>query len=135
MKGNNKQKEFLYQAIKFGIVGVFNTLLTLLIIWICLRLFHWSDNVSNVVGYAFGVINSFIWNKKWTFSYKGKLSTSFIKFVIVFLVSYLIQFCVLQILLKYLNTDSYYCHLLSMVVYTLINFVLNKIFTFKNNTK
>ena len=112
---------------KFGIVGVLNTLLTLFIIWICLRLFHWSDTVSNVVGYGLGVINSFFWNRKWTFAYKGKLSTSFTKFIVVFIVSYLVQLGVLQLLLRYLHTDNYYCHLLAMVVYTVINFVLNKI--------
>lgn len=135
MEANNKQKEFIYQAMKFGIVGIINTLLTLFIIWICLRLFHWSDTVSNVLGYIFGVINSFIWNRKWTFSYKGRLSTSFIKFIVVFLVSFIVQFGVLQLLLKYLHTDNYYCHLLAMVVYSVINFVLNKIFTFKNKTE
>ena len=135
MKVNNNQKEFLYQAMKFGIVGVLNTLLTLFIIWICLRLFHWSDTVSNVVGYGLGVINSFFWNRKWTFAYKGKLSTSFTKFIVVFIVSYLVQLGVLQLLLRYLHTDNYYCHLLAMVVYTVINFSLNKIFTFKNKTE
>ena len=52
------------QAIKYGIVGVSNTLITALVIWVMMKGLHCSDVLSNVVGYIAGVVNSFIWNKQ-----------------------------------------------------------------------
>ena len=60
-------EETVKQAIKYGIVGVSNTVITAVVIWIMMKLFGCSDVVSNMVGYVAGVLNSFIWNKQWTF--------------------------------------------------------------------
>lgn len=38
------------QAIKYGIVGVSNTLITALVIWVMMKGLHCSDVLSNVVG-------------------------------------------------------------------------------------
>ena len=55
-------EETVKQAIKYGIVGVSNTVITAVVIWIMMKLFGCSDVVSNMVGYIAGVLNSFIWN-------------------------------------------------------------------------
>ena len=55
-------EETVKQAIKYGIVGVSNTVITAVVIWIMMKLFGCSDVVSNMVGYVAGVLNSFIWN-------------------------------------------------------------------------
>ena len=126
-----KISKSLIQFIKFGIVGVSNTLLTALTIWILLKVLHCSDYISNIVGYIVGLVNSFIWNRKWTFDSKTKVTDTLFKFILTFGVSYLFQLGNLYILLHYTSIDSYVSQLLSIVVYTGINFVLNKIYTFK----
>ena len=65
------------QAIKYGIVGVSNTLITALVIWVMMKGLHCSDVLSNVVGYIAGVVNSFIWNKQWTFQSQAGWVSSF----------------------------------------------------------
>jgi putative flippase GtrA len=122
----------LIQFIKFGIVGISNTLLTALIIWILLRVLHCSDYFSNFAGYIVGLLNSFIWNRKWTFESKTKVSITIFKFIVTFAISYLFQLGNLYVLLHFTHIDSYICQLISIVVYTLINFILNKNYTFKN---
>jgi len=126
-----KISKSLIQFIKFGIVGVSNTLLSALTIWILLKVLHCSDYISNIVGYIVGLVNSFIWNRKWTFDSKTKVTDTLFKFILTFGVSYLFQLVNLYILLHYTSIDSYVSQLLSIVVYTGINFVLNKIYTFK----
>ena len=126
-----KASKFVIQFIKFGIVGVSNTLLSALTIWILLKVLHCSDYISNIVGYIVGLVNSFIWNRKWTFDSKTKVTDTLFKFILTFGVSYLFQLVNLYILLHYTSIDSYVSQLLSIVVYTGINFVLNKIYTFK----
>ena len=122
----------LIQFIKFGIVGISNTLLTALIIWILLRVLHCSDYFSNFAGYIVGLLNSFIWNRKWTFESKTKVSITIFKFIVTFAISYLFQLGNLYVLLHFTHIDSYISQLISIVVYTLINFILNKNYTFKN---
>ena len=127
-----KKQKSVIQFIKFGIVGISNTLLTALTIWILLKVFHSSDYVSNIAGYIIGLINSFFWNRKWTFESKTKLNVTFFKFIVTFVLSYLFQLGNLYLLLHFTHIDSYICQLLSIVVYTFVNFVLNKYYTFKN---
>ena len=122
----------LVQFIKFGIVGVSNTLLTAIIIWFLLKEFHCSDYFSNFTGYIIGLLNSFIWNRKWTFESKTKVSVTIFKFIVTFVISYLFQLGNLYLLLHFTLIDPYYCQILSIGVYTLINFILNKYYTFKN---
>ena len=122
----------IIQFIKFGIVGISNTLLTALTIWILLKLLHCSDYVSNLIGYIVGLLNSFIWNRKWTFESKTKVSDTLFKFILTFAICYLLQLGNLYLLLHFTHIDSYICQLLSIVVYTIINFILNKNYTFKN---
>ena len=54
-------EETVKQAIKYGIVGVSNTVITAVVIWIMMKLFGCSDVVSNMVGYVAGVLKSFGW--------------------------------------------------------------------------
>lgn len=119
------------QFFKFGIVGVANTLLTAATIWIMMKWLHSSDYVANIVGYVVGLINSFVWNRRWTFASKSKTGVTIFKFIITFAVSYLLQLGNLYLLLHFTHIDAYLCQLLSIVVYTLVNFTLNKFYTFK----
>lgn len=126
----SQNKSFI-QLIKFGIVGISNTLLTAITIWILLKVLHFNDYSSNIIGYIIGLVNSFIWNRKWTFASTAKVKDTIFKFILTFVISYLIQLGNLYLLIDYTEIDSYICQLISIVVYTVINFTLNKYYTFK----
>jgi len=122
------------QFLKFSFVGVLNTIITLLTIWVFVSIFSTSHYMANVVGYVFGVLNSYFLNKIWTFSHKSKTGVTFIKFIGVFGFTYLIQFSVLSLLLNFSKIDPFVCQILAMITYTFLNFVINKKFTFKTNS-
>lgn len=124
-------EETVKQAIKYGIVGVSNTVITAVVIWIMMKLFGCSDVASNIVGYVAGVLNSFVWNKQWTFQSSADWLPSAIRFGVVFGVCYLMQLGLLMYLNAHLQIDPYYNQLLAMAFYTVINFVMNKFYTFK----
>lgn len=130
---NNKGKETatLIQFVKFAIVGVSNTLLTALVIYVALKLLNCSDFLSNIAGYTAGLANSFIWNRKWTFASKLSIKNTLLKFILTFAMSYAVQLGNLFLWLRYTSVDPYVCQLISMVIYTGINFTLNKLYTFK----
>jgi putative flippase GtrA len=147
---------FLAQTIKYGIVGVLNTLLTMIVIWIMMhfvfkpaeggKISSGALSISNTVGYIVGLINSFIWNRLWTFKSKNNWKHEFIRFVIAFLICFVIQLIFVNILYKYVITNESHlsffrfeytvsaaeiCQLIGIVTYTALNFILNKYFTFK----
>jgi putative flippase GtrA len=123
--------EAIRQAIKYGIVGVSNTIVTAAVIWIMMKLFGCPAVLSNITGYIAGVLNSFILNKQWTFKSSDGWIGSAIRFGIVFGICYLFQLGLLLYLNKHLSTDPYYNQLIAMVFYTIINFLMNKFYTFK----
>lgn len=124
-------KKFFIEAFKYGIVGVINTLLTLFIIWLLWRVIKTPYVFANAIGYVAGFINSFVLNRSWTFQVKNNWKKEFIKFLIAFLICYLIQLGFVLLLEKLTLLKKEYITLLGMVIYTGVNFLLNKYYTFK----
>ena len=150
------KNNFLAQTIKYSIVGVLNTLLTIVVIWFMMHfVFRPEDggkisslalSISNTVGYIVGLINSFIWNRSWTFKSKNNWKPEFVRFTIAFLICFVIQLILVNILYKYVIMNGFHlsffrfeytmspaeiCQLIGIVTYTALNFILNKYFTFK----
>ncbi|MDR1779494.1 MAG: GtrA family protein [Tannerella sp.] len=143
--------EILKQAVKFGVVGVGNTLLTLLVIWIMTKLLGCADLPSNFTGYVIGLINSYLWNRMWTFHSKADWLKSALRFLGVFAVCYVLQSLALLAMLRFcpdnpplytfikpilqffhIDDPRFYIHIVANVLYTIINFIINKFYTFKN---
>ena len=123
------------QFVKFGLVGISNTIVTAVVIWLMLKIFGFNDFTANIIGYIAGLTNSFIWNRKWTFQSNLKTKETVFKFILTFVIAYLLQLGVLFLLLNRLSIDAYWCHLIAIAVYTIVNFVLNKFYTFKTDSK
>ena len=79
LKSPGRFRTVAVQFIKFGIVGVSNTLISLAIyyifVWISKDLYMWG----NVVGWIVSVYNAFYWNNKYVFKsekqdWKSKLT-------------------------------------------------------------
>lgn len=120
----------MIQFIKFSMVGVLNTAITIasynLLVFLGLNYM-----VSNVIGYALGTINSYFFNKTWVFSSKEKGSKLFSKFVAVNLITLLINSFLLHTLVSQFNMDKTISQLAATFVGMVINFALNKLWTFK----
>jgi len=57
--------------LKFVVVGVANTLIGLLAIYLCKWLLGFGDAVANISGYMIGLAVSFGLNRGWTFRHSG----------------------------------------------------------------
>ncbi|MBS7375686.1 MAG: GtrA family protein, partial [Muribaculaceae bacterium] len=79
----------MVQLIKYGIVGVSNSLITLIVIFLFNSVLNLSLLLADVVGYVAGVINSFIWNKQWVFKTHD---TKLVKEMSLFVTGFLICF-------------------------------------------
>ncbi|MCC8037840.1 MAG: GtrA family protein [Bacteroidales bacterium] len=133
------------QFVKYALVGVLNTLVTLLVIFVCKSLLHVPLMGANAIGYGAGVINSFIWNKTWVFRSDKDFRREALKFLGGFALCYALQAAVVWTLSVPMDwADQLYSPLpgvvfsgyavatiLGNVVYTIANFIYNRAVTFK----
>lgn len=137
----------VFQFVRYALVGVINTMVTLLVILICKSLLGVNPWVSNAAGYVAGFINSFIWNKLWVFNSHNKVMHEALKFFGGFLICYGLQFAVTYLITDYtalgdmewkINsfTLSGYgvATIIGMIAYTLANFVYNRMVTFRKQS-
>lgn len=129
-----QKKLELARFIKFIIVGCLNTAITY-ICYVALRFFDFGVEVSNLIGYIVGLINSFVWNKKWVFQTKGtNIFKELFAFILVFGVCYIIQFVSFKAMLYEADMNEYLSQFLGMIIYTVMNFILNRFFSFKSKS-
>lgn len=140
---NIEKHEKSVQFIKYCLVGVLNTLVTFGVIYLCKSLLGWNLYLSNALGYIAGVTNSFMCNKQWVFHSKGGYVREAFKFLCGFLICYALQFSVVWMLTQSYGDYDFriagiilsgygIATVLGNVVYTLANFVYNRMITFKS---
>ena len=106
--------------------GVLNTLASLIIIY-TLLFFGVDPYLSNIIGYIYGVFQSFYLNKTYVFSV-DKLSFSHYKgFLIAFFVSYMTNVIFLWLMIDLLLINTYFAQFLCMGIYAVVFFLMLKL--------
>ena len=131
------------QFIRFGMVGVSNTLIYYSIYRGCLWLFGrlgWFSRydylVSSLVGFVLSVLWSFYWNRRFTFQEKRKEDRPVWKEIVKTYISYSFTGVFLQNVLLYLWIDRFavskeIAPVFSLLITIPINFLLNKLWVFR----
>jgi putative flippase GtrA len=117
-------------ALRFLIVGVANTLLGLLIIYLGKWLVGLDDVAANMVGYACGFLLGFCLNKSWSFRYDGAFTPALFRLVIVTIVAYCCNLAVTWIAINSFHVNSYLAQALGVAPYTIINYLGSRYFVF-----
>lgn len=125
----------------FLAIGIFNTFISM---GIAYSLYHFTNlgyYISSFVGVFVAAIIGFFMNRKYTFSSNNKVFLSIIKFFIVIFIAYIIAFSLSLRMLTYIflliNSDisvriiEQIAILIAQIIFTLINFTGQKIWTFK----
>ena len=84
-------------------IGVVNTLIDFAVFTIFHSLFGVNYTASQALGYSFGVANSFMFNRKWTFEDRNankKTFHEFLQFIVVNLISLIITMVAINLLVK-----------------------------------
>ena len=133
--------------IKYNIIGILNTLITLIVVWILHQILDWNLELSNFLGFVAGGLNSYLCNRIWNFKSTNKKRTEVIRFAIVFLCSYSINLLVLEgcvYLFSHVSwcmsisnfmsrfmKPGYLANIIANVVYVIVSFMLYKKWVFK----
>ena len=115
-------------------MGVLNTLIDFLVFTIFQQVLGAGYIISQVVGYSCGVINSFIFNKRWTF---GEINSSkkqlyeVIQFIVVNLISLSITLIAMKFMAKSFNINLYVSKIIVTLLAQISNFILYKFWVFR----
>ena len=86
--------------------------------------------LANIVGYSAGIINSFTWNKLWTFEAKKKTARQFGRFLVLNLFCLLLSSAFLFVFTDYLGWAYLPVWFVTMGIITLVNFAVSKYWVF-----
>lgn len=119
---------------RFSLVGVANTLIDFLVFTL-LNSLGVNYALSQAIGYGSGVLNSYIFNKRWTFQDKntGKENVyELVKFVIINLVTLIITTIAIRFLVDNLGLNKYIAKVLVTLLAQVTNFLSYKLWVFRN---
>ncbi len=122
------------QFIKFGIVGLGNTVIDFGIFTLGTRLLHLQYLLANTLSWICAVFFSFSLNKYWTFRSLDAtaIHRQYFKFFIVSLISLLISLALLSYLIGQLGMQDLVAKGATIVVVMFWNFFMNKFWTFSS---
>lgn len=134
-----KSKLIDIKLLKFIIVGIANTIFSMIIMFVLYNFAHFGYWGSSSVSYILGSILSFILNRNFTFQNKDSVFKTAIKFTINVSVCYLIAYSIAKptmntILATTLLSQSsieQISMLFGMCLFTALNYIGQRYFTFK----
>ena len=133
MEGINKLWKRYGQFIKFALVGCSNTVINLVTYWLCIY-FGMHYILAYTCGFFVSVCNAFYWNNKYTFKDKLENSTlrAFIKAIVSYGISFVLSIFLMSFFVEVLKISSYIAPLAKMILTMPLNFILNKVWAFKD---
>ncbi len=135
------------QFLKFGMVGLSNTVLSYLLYIICIWIFQRNGLFQNadyiaasVIAFLISVLWSFYWNNRFTFKQESDTHRFLIKSLLKSYASYSItglflHNILLTVSVEIISIPKTIAYLLNLCVTIPLNFLLNKYWAFRDNTK
>lgn len=129
-------KKLIVQFIKFGIVGVSNTLISLAIYYV-LVYFNCNYIVANTLGFIISVLNAYYWNNKYVFKSKEKVNgkkdkvKQLVKVYMSYGITFLLSTVLLYVMVDLMNISEYIAPIINLCITVPLNFVMNKLWAFK----
>lgn len=125
----------LWQFVRFGLVGVSNTLIAYVVYSVCV---FWGVHylVANAIGFFLSVLNAYFWSDRFVFKKEEGESRNALWTLAKTYIAYGSTGLLLASILLYLYVDKlhiseYIAQLLVLVVTIPLNFIINKFWSFK----
>jgi putative flippase GtrA len=130
---SNLRFDWIEQGFKFLIVGAMNTAVDLGLYYLLTRLIISSGELfvaAKAISYSAGVLNSYLWNRSWTFQVKENSWKDFLPFVLINLVGLGFNAVILWFGLR-MAIPEFFALLLATCAVFLWNFTVSKFMIFK----
>jgi putative flippase GtrA len=122
------------QFVKFGIVGVSNTLLTFVVYTLLLKVFGVWYLAASAIGFAVGAVNGFLLNRAWTFKgHEGDALTP-VRWCVVQGCGLALDEGLLYMFVSSAGLDKLVAQAFATVIVVVLTFFANRAWTFKGHT-
>ena len=129
---NSSWLTILLRFIRFGIVGASGMVVDFGVTWLCKEKLHWNKYISNSLGFILAATNNYIWNRLWTFqSTSDAVAREYTLFFIIALIGLGLNNGIIYLLHERLHLNFYLSELIAIGCVTILNVVLNYVFTFR----
>lgn len=120
----------LGQLIRFGLVGALNTIVGYGTYWVGIQL-GLNFILASVIGQILGTLNSYFWNKRFTFKSKKKSRKEFIRFCAVYVLQYILNVSLIALGIDYYELSEELSGLFATIICTIISFAGHKYYSFR----
>lgn len=125
-----KVKDSFIQFVKFGIVGLSNTVIALITYYLFLYLgCHYL--LANVIAWLVSVFNAYYWNHRYVFQSDTHWFRVLVKTYLSYGVSFLFGTVLLVTFVELLGISDKIAPLLTLIITIPTNFLMNKFWAFK----
>ena len=119
------------QFVKFGLVGVSNTLLTLVTYTVLVKVFGVWYLLASAIGFAVGATNGYLLNRAWTFrGHEGGRGTA-ARWVVVQGVGLLLNLGLVYLFVSRAGLDKLLGQVCATAIVTVVTFFVNRRWTFR----
>ncbi|MCI8286647.1 MAG: GtrA family protein [Lachnospiraceae bacterium] len=135
---NKKFKTILTQFIKFGMVGVINTVLSYLITNGCYYILHLHEQISNLISFLITVLISYLLNSRFVFCQEEGSRQPWYRALAKVYASYALTELVLMGILLFIQerlfgVPHYIATFVNLCVTVPLNFLLNKFWAYRKS--
>lgn len=118
-------KSFM-QFVKFCLVGLSNTAISLGVYYIFVLINSNLYIVGNAVGFVVSVLNAYFWNSRFVFNKKYEKAKTIVKTFIAYGTNLIIGTALLYLFVKILGISEYIAPLLNLLITVPLNYLLSK---------
>lgn len=121
----------IVQFLKFGIVGVSNTLIAFAVYTVLLKVFGVWYVAASGIGFAVGAVNGFLLNRRWTFREHVGDALTPVRWAIVQTCGLGLNLGLVYLFVHDLGMDELVGQIPTTVIVTVLTFAVNRSWTFR----
>jgi putative flippase GtrA len=130
-RSREPSRHLIVQFVKFGIVGVSNTLINFAVYLLLLKVFDVWYLAAAAIGFGVGAVNGFLLNRRWTFEGHVGDSLTPVRWAIVQSCGLGLNELLLFFWVGVVGVDKILGQALAIVVVTTVTFLANRAWTFR----
>jgi putative flippase GtrA len=123
--------KLIVQFLKFGIVGVANTLLTFAVYTVLLKVFGVWYLAASGIGFAVGAVNGFLLNRRWTFREHSGDALTPVRWAIVQSCGLALNLGLVYLFVHDIGLDKLVGQIPATAIVTVLTFTVNRSWTFR----
>lgn len=120
----------LGQLVRYGVVGLVSNGIGYLL-YLGITATGVGPKLAMTILYVIGVMQSFLFNKGWSFRYSGKIGPSFLRYCTAYAIGYFVNLVILLVAVDYIGWPHQIVQGVAVLLLALLLFALQKYWVFR----